>query len=169
VHLEASPFVDVPLDAPIVVCVAVLLAFFAQSWINSLLGGDQGLGAFLSDGKGFGNSGFKPRSRPITDERAIPGDITKPLGGPDPLPWLKLPELDYVDVAGQPKKPKRARRPMKEMLPSMGRDDSKVISKLESLREKMKVEVERGNLENAKRVENELEALMKENGYDFSA
>ena len=33
----------------------------------------------------------------------------------------------------------------------------------------MKVEVERGNLENAKRVENELEALMKENGYDFSA
>ena len=26
------------------------------------------------------------------------------MGAGDPLPWLKLPELDYVDVAGQPKK-----------------------------------------------------------------
>ena len=88
----------------VVVIVAVILAFSAQTWINSLVGGDQGLGAFLSDGSGFNKSGFKPRRRPITDEREIEGDPTKPLGGSDPLPWLKLPELDFVDVAGQPKR-----------------------------------------------------------------
>ena len=171
-HLEATPLdiTDLPLGTPIVVLAALILAFSAQSWINSLLGGEQGLGAFLSDGTGFKKSGFKQRKRPITDDRAITGDITKPLGGPDPLPWLKLPQFDYVDVAGQPKKPKQMRQPMKEIPPPpIVRDESEVISKLESLREQMKTEVERGYFESAKATEKELKRVMKEEGYDFSA
>ena len=51
-HMQESFDVDMPpIGAPLVVLVAVILAFAAQSWINSLLGGDQGLGAFLSDGR----------------------------------------------------------------------------------------------------------------------
>ena len=55
---SASPL-DVPIGgAPVVVLAAIILAVAAQSWINSLLCGDRGLGAFLSDGTGFdGTSG----------------------------------------------------------------------------------------------------------------
>lgn len=171
-HMQESFDVDMPpIGAPLVVLVAVILAFAAQSWINSLLGGDQGLGAFLSDGTGFNKSGFKPRSsRPITDERSIPGDTTKPLGGDDPLPWLKLPELDYVDVAGQSKRPKQTTQTMKTteaFLSSVVRDESDVIVKLEMLREQMKTAFDRGDLEDAKRIENELERIMKEEGYSY--
>lgn len=153
--------------APVVVLAAIILAVAAQSWINSLLGGDRGLGAFLSDGTGFNKSGFKPRRRqrrPITDERTVPGDgdASGPLGSPDPLPWLKLPEFDYVDVAGQPTRPKR-------MEATSGySDESKVVERLEFLREQMKMAVERGNMEDAKRIEDELERIMKEQGFDFS-
>lgn len=176
-QLEAtpSPVELVPSlgDAPSVVFVAVILAIAAQSWINSLLGGDQGLGAFLSDGGGFNKSGFKPRTRkrPNMDYRTtVPGDNTEPLGGPDPLPWLKLPELDFVDVAGQPKKPKQMRQSMKDMPPSsIEKDDSKVIARLEFLREQMKIEIKGDNLEGAKEVENELKRVMKKEGYDYSA
>ncbi|KAL7554821.1 hypothetical protein ACHAWF_018461 [Thalassiosira exigua] len=168
-RLEASPLesMDVPLGPPLVVLAAVVLAFSAQSWINSLLGGDQGLGAFLSDGAGFNKSGFKPRRRPITDERVVPGD--GPLSGPDPLPWLKLPELDYVDVAGQPKKPNLPTPLSEPPPPSVERDEGVILAKLERLRGRMKIEVERGNFEDAKRIENELKRAMEEEGYDFSA
>ena len=171
-YLEASPLdqFDLPIGAPLVVLVAAILAFSAQSWINSLLGGDQGLGAFLSDGSGFKKSGFKPRRRPITDDRAIPGDVTIPLGGPDPLPWLKLPEFDFVDVAGQPKKPKQMQQSMREgKSPSSSRNESDVLAELEFLREQMKMEIERGNLEDAKRIESELERIMKKEGFNYSS
>jgi hypothetical protein len=39
---------------------------------------------------------------------------------------------------------------------------------LDSLREKMKTEVGRGNFDAAKRIEIELERLMKDEGYDLS-
>ena len=55
-----------------------------------MLKGERGLGAFLSDGSGFKKSGFRP----------LDGADMKT----DPLPWLKLPELDFVDVAGQEKR-----------------------------------------------------------------
>jgi hypothetical protein len=145
--------------------VAALLAFSAQSWINSLLGGEQGLGAFLSDGSGFNKSGFKQRRRPRNDYGVIPGDTTKPLGGPDPLPWLKLPELDFVDVAGQTKKMQQSAR---EKISAIERSQSGVILRLDSLREQMKTEVGLGNFDAAKRIEIELERLMKDEGYDFS-
>ena len=88
IQLHLSPL-DVPFEPPLVAIGALLLAFSAQSWINSLLGGDQGLGAFLSDGTGFNKSGFKQRKgkrRPITDERSVPDDPSKPLGAGDPIP-----------------------------------------------------------------------------------
>jgi hypothetical protein len=159
---------DVPLGIPLVVLVAALLAFSAQSWINSLLGGEQGLGAFLSDGSGFNKSGFKQRRRPRNDYGVIPGDTTKPLGGPDPLPWLKLPELDFVDVAGQTKTPKKMQQSAREKISAIERNQSGVILRLDSLREKMKTEVGRGNFDAAKRIEIELERLMKDEGYDLS-
>lgn len=168
--METSPSLlnEFPLGAPIVVLLAVVLAFSAQSWINSLLRGDQGLGAFLSDGTGFSKSGFKQRSAMNSRD----DDTTKPLGGPDPLPWLKLPELDYVDVAGQPKSPKEMQQmTATETAPSLpiDRDNSGVIiSKLESLREEMKTEIERNNMEKAKKIELELTKLMEKEGYNFS-
>ena len=121
---------------------------------------------------GFNKSGFKPRSRrPITDERSIPGDTTKPLGGDDPLPWLKLPELDYVDVAGQPKGPnqqtKQTMKTTEAFLSTAVRGESDGIAKLEMLRVQMKAAVDRGDLEDAKRIENELERIMKEEGYSY--
>mmetsp|Transcript_14932 Transcript_14932/g.19476 ORF Transcript_14932/g.19476 Transcript_14932/m.19476 type:complete len:160 (-) Transcript_14932:1478-1957(-) len=85
-----------PTDAvPIVLGAALLIGLTAQTWINFQLSGDRGLGNFLSDGSGFGRSAFKPRQG-VSDF----DDGTAPLSN-DPMPWLKLPELDFVEVAGQ--------------------------------------------------------------------
>lgn len=151
---------DVPISTPIVLLAAIALAVLAQSWINTMIGGEQGLGAFLSDGSGFSRSKFKPRKRDAGDV-----DPSKPLGGADPLPWLKLPEFDYVDVAGQPKKPK--------MIPNSSAksrsNEAEVVSKLELLSAKLKKEVENDNLIEAKRIELELERIMEEEGFSFSS
>ncbi len=167
-----EPTLDVPISTPLVLLAAIGLAVLAQSWINSLLGGDQGLGAFLSDGSGFNKSGFKPRKRFITDESSSSaGDPSKPLGGGDPLPWLKLPEFDYVDVAGQPKKPKQPK-----IIPntssagsSSTKNEAEVVARLEFLFAQMKKEVENDNLIEAKRYELELEKIMEEEGFSFSS
>jgi hypothetical protein len=71
------------------IVLAIALGLLSQILINSMLKGDQGLGAFLSDGKGYGKSKFKPYTK---------GKDTKKK---DPLPWLKLPKFEYVEVAGQ--------------------------------------------------------------------
>ena len=172
--LNLSPLLEVPpFETPLVVLGALLLAFSAQSWINSLLGGDQGLGAFLSDGTGFNKSSFKQRKRPITDERSLPRDPSAPLGAGDPLPWLKLPELDYVDVAGQPKKSPKPKVKQSQYHRKLKKDrinrDELVLLRLEALKDEMKTAVQSGELDEAKRIEDELEKLMKEEGYDFSA
>ena len=46
--------------------------------------------------------------------------------------------------------------------------DEKVLAKLESLKDRMKAEVAMGDLEEAKRIEDMLESVMKKEGYDFS-
>ena len=125
-----------------------------------MLGGDQGLGAFLSDGSGYNKSGFKPRKK--NEEEAS-----------DPLPWLKLPEFDYVDVAGQPKKPKlqQLQKIQSDDLSDMSRDsrnEAEIVSRLELLFAEMKKEVDNDNLIEAKRIELELEKIMEEEGYNFS-
>ena len=146
-------------SVPLIVIVAAILAFSAQSWINSLIGGEQGLGAYLSDGSGYNKSAFKQR------KRSSKGDE-----GEDPLPWLNLPESDFVDVAGQTKKSTTLKQsPIRRQATSaIERDPSEVIFQLDLLRAQIKMEVELGNLEAAKEVEIRLERLMKEEGYDFS-
>ena len=96
------------------------------------------------------------------------------MGAGDPLPWLKLPELDYVDVAGQPRKSPKAKvkqksvpQKIKDMNLSINRDEL-VLLRLEALKDEMKTAVQSGKLDEAKRIEDELEKVMKEEGYDFS-
>ena len=85
-----------PADSvPIVLIAALIIGFTAQSWINFQLNGERGLGSFLSDGSGFKRSAFRPRSG-----SGDMSDGTAPVSS-DPLPWLKLPRLDFVEVAGQ--------------------------------------------------------------------
>jgi hypothetical protein len=73
----------------VVIILAIMLGLLSQILINSMLKGDRGLSAFLSDGKGYGKSNFKPYTK------------GNDKGKQDPLPWLKLPKLSYVEVAGQ--------------------------------------------------------------------
>jgi hypothetical protein len=84
-------FSNSPIPLGIVVAIALSLGVGANIWIQQLLSGDRGLGNFLSDGPGFGQSKFQPLTTKDQD-RAV---------SYDPLPWLKLPKLDFVEVAGQ--------------------------------------------------------------------
>jgi hypothetical protein len=79
---------DIQLKGSIII-LAVVLGLLSQILINSMLKGDQGLGAFLSDGKGYGKSQFRPYTKGKDPRKK------------DPLPWLKLPKFKYVEVAGQ--------------------------------------------------------------------
>ena len=130
--MDASPFV--------IAAVAIVLGVSAQSFINQMLKGDQGLGAFLSDGSGFQKSGFK--SVRNVEERN------------DPLPWLRLPELDFVDVAGQE---------------SSSSSEAQVYERLEILRDKMNSELRAGRIEEATRIKADLERIMDANGIEFKA
>jgi hypothetical protein len=91
-NILLSSSLDTPeLPNLLVPAVAFLLLVASQLFINQMLSGDQGLGAYLKDGRGVGRSSFRPLS--LEDKsRAVSND---------PLPWLKLPKLDYVQVAGQ--------------------------------------------------------------------
>lgn len=86
-----NSFSDSPIPVWAIVVVTLILGFAANAWIQTLLSGDRGLGNFLSDGSGFGQSKFQPLTTKDQD-RAVSGD---------PLPWLRLPDLDFVEVAGQ--------------------------------------------------------------------
>ena len=125
-----------------IILVAGSLGILSQTLINSMLKGDQGLSAFLSDGKGYGNSKFRPRKG---------NDESAPLGGNDPLPWLKLPQLSYVEVAGQEKNV----------------SEEVVVAKLEELSAKGRAELEAGQKDQAAATMLELNALMEEYGFEF--
>jgi len=134
---------DLSAMTPLLLVAALVLGFAAQGWINQLLSGKQGLGAFLSDGSGYQRSGFKL----VDDEdRAVSSD---------PLPWLKLPKLDFVEVAGQ----------------EQDNDDGIVTEfpaglgeelRIESMRRQMKSKFEAGDLVEAERIRAELEELFRE-------
>jgi hypothetical protein len=126
------------LSSPFLVAgVALVLGVAAQLFINQMLQGEQGLGAFLKDGSGYNKSGF----------RNLNGDNTK---NEDPLPWLKLPKLDFVEVAGQ-------------------EDENRYIQELERLRYEMNQKLEEGSVEEATAVREQLEAAMKEAGIEFKS
>lgn len=154
---------ELPLAIPFVIVIgAVILAITAQSWINFLLRGDQGLGAFLSDGTGYNKSGFKPRSKLVN--AGASNDAA--LEGSDPLPWLNLPRLDYVDVVGQPKRPKKVH--LKAAGSDLNENNAQeVVLQMEHLRGQIRLLVEQGRLQQAKNIELELETIMKEHGYEF--
>jgi hypothetical protein len=121
------------------VAVAIFIGVTAQSFINSMIAGDQGLGAFLSDGNGFSNSKFKPLSRKTIKA--------------DPLPWLKLPKLDFVEVAGQDDE----------------ENEMKSIDRLElvqSLMQRMEKELQMGDTQGASRTKDYIDSLLNESETD---
>ena len=121
--------------------IALAIGLLANGWIARLLSGDQGLGSFLSDGSGFQKSGFRPSRRSDAD-RAVQLD---------PLPWLTLPQLDFVEVAGQERRS-----------PSFPKDmDDVVVAQLELIRGEMQEQLRLGNTNEAERLRLELERRMK--------
>jgi hypothetical protein len=140
----AGGFLDVEESSnilvPILLIVAGSLFVAAQGWINQLLSGDRGLGAFLSDGSGFSKSGFRPVKSGDESEESQ-----------DPLPWLRLPRLDFVEVAGQ----------------DTSVSEEAVLDRLEELRLEMNDLLEKENFREASAVKDTLEKLMRENGVEF--
>lgn len=121
-----------------IAAVALGLFLAAQGYINSMLKGDQGLGAFLQDGSGFKNSAYSPSSK---KQKEV---------GEDPMPWLSLPKLDFVEVAGQ--------KASEEM----------VQERLELLRKEMNQKLLEGKTVEATALRRELERLCEECGFEFS-
>jgi len=124
---------------PLLVALGVGIA--AQTFINSMLQGDQGLAAFLSDGGGFNKSGFRPTKQKQSTTKKT-----------DPLPWLKLPELDFVDVAGQEK-----------VL-----TERELMMKLERLRESMQTALNESREQDADSIQKELEQIMDTYGIEYT-
>jgi hypothetical protein len=128
--MDVSPF--------LVAGVALVLFAAAQTLINQMLDGDQGLGAFLKDGSGFNRSGFNKAA----DQK----------NRDDPLPWLKLPKLDFVEVAGQ-----------------ADQEAAAAYERLETMRIEMNQRREEGNTDEATAIKDKLEMLMRANGIEFKA
>jgi len=81
-HANTSKLQQLPLAIPfLVVITAIILATMTQSWINFLICGELGLGAFFFAGMGKNKPGFKLHTK--LDKT----DVTKnaSLGGIDPL------------------------------------------------------------------------------------
>ena len=132
------------------VVLALAIGSTAQGLINKQLEGDQGLGAFLQDGRGYSNSAF----RPLLDDqdRAVQQD---------PLPWLKLPQLDFVEVAGQQQQQQQQQQD----------DDQELEATLQTLQE-LKLELKRqvalGNTAEAQAIQGRLEQVMAEQGITYT-
>jgi hypothetical protein len=147
--LHATPN-NIPNDLPLVplaTIAALILLITAQSFINFLLKGDRGLGAFLSDGSGYNKSGFRRTNN--SDDRMET----------DPLPWLKLPMFDYVDVAGQKKEQKKVAVSTEEEIA--------LLRRMEEMKDQIREMIDEGEYDSARKIELELELLMKAEGYEF--
>ena len=157
---------DNPLLSPLaVVLLAIVLLVSAQTFINGMLEGDQGLGAFLRDGSGYNRSGYRPNKNKNNEN----GTETK-----DPLPWLKLPKLDFVEVAGQES------RGSSQQLLAEQEEQERVYQELDRLKEELNREllsVRRRRLEGmegdddemakAKLLKAKLEGLMRAYGIEY--
>lgn len=156
-----------PLLSPLaVVVLALVLLVSAQSFINTMLDGDQGLGAFLRDGSGYNRSGYRPNTSGDNDS-----------SNNDPLPWLKLPKLDFVEVAGQEE---QGPSPEQQLLAEQ-EEQEMVYKELDRLRQELNQElqsVRRRRLEGmdnggkdemakAKLLQAKLEGLMKAYGMEY--
>lgn len=130
-------------SVPLLLAFALGVGFAAQTFINQMLEGEDGLGAFLTDGSGYNNSGFRKKSSKDNQDNIKT----------DPLPWLKLPELDFVEVAGQ----------------SKIMSEGELMMQLERLREGMKSAMEKGRLQEAESLRKELEQTMETYGVEFTS
>jgi hypothetical protein len=134
---------------PVVLAFGLIVLAAAQAFIDGLTAGDGGLGAFLRDGRGYSNSAFTldRNNRAVAD---------------DPLPWLKLPTFDYVEVAGQEEEvsPRERRR---RLLRPEEEDDREVLDRLRGLRDEMERNLGSGDYEEAKRLRLELSGLLSDN------
>ena len=142
-QLSAAADIIPSVNPAVLAFAALALGILANGWIQSMLSGDRGLGNFLSDGSGFGKSKFQP-FLPNTEDRAV--------GSGDPLPWLRLPQLDFVEVAGQG---------------GTSSIEDPVVDRLEQLREDLNERLEQGDRAGAGAIRDELERTMKENGISF--
>ena len=146
--------------------VALLLGVSAQGFINSMISGDQGLGAFLSDGSGFQKSGFRPRKSSNKTNDA-------PLSGVDPLPWLKLPRFDFVEVAGQKneisEKMEIESKIAGTQVTGIPSQDVVVKEKLESLAQELRIYLGNGDIERAEAVRDQIEFLMRKYGFEYNS
>ena len=155
---------------------ALVLFVLAQSFINQMLEGDQGLAAYLRDGQGYNKSAFQPsttkrkKKKKSTNRQSSSSssqwdysatdnsrrsssyfsDSIDDAVSNDPLPWLKLPSFDFVEVAGQ--------------------DTTDPVAKeLEELRREIQQEVQdSGNSERAQMLERELKDLMEQEGFEYN-
>jgi hypothetical protein len=135
------------------------LAAGAQGLINSMLKGDQGLSNFLSDGQGFSGSGYKPLNERTAGRR------------PDPLPWLKLPKLDFVEVAGQENdgNPFGSRADATASLQfPVGSEAEKVfLARLETMAAEVRQCLRDGNISRADELRKEIETLCAGTGIAY--
>lgn len=147
---------DNPLISPFFISIiAIVLFVTAQSFINQMLEGDQGLGAFLRDGSGYNRSGYRNSDRTRNESNSDSND---------PLPWLKLPSLDFVEVAGQQQNQKQVQ--LKSLLDND--EERKVYQELERLRLKLNIELENNtDLEEATRLRVKIERLMEIYGIEY--
>jgi hypothetical protein len=129
---------------PLLLLVSLVLGVAANGWIQRLLNGEQGLSSFLSDGSGFNKSKFKPLRS--DEDRAVQSD---------PLPWLRLPQLDFVEVAGH-----KSRSP--RLL-----DNDAVVAQLEMLRVRMNEQLAAGNVAEANALRQQMETIMRESNVQF--
>ena len=146
IYDDSDVLANNPPSPVVVVVLAIALAVFANGWIQQLLPGDQGLSSYLKDGSGCNRSNFRPLQKD-DQQRAVASD---------PLPWLALPKLDFVEVAGQPQQS------------DYDDDDIVLLEQLEQMQSKMKETIENGELSKAKGIQEELEWLMVENGVTFT-
>jgi hypothetical protein len=120
-------------STPFLLIMALVLGFSAQGFINQMIKGDQGLGAFLKDGSGYNKSAFR-------------SEESRETFSSDPLPWLSLPKLDFVEVAGQ---------------------KDEILVELERIRQEMNKKLQEGKVEEATDLRDTLQKLMEERGIEY--
>lgn len=149
---------DNPLLSPIFIAIlALLLLVSAQSFINKMLEGDRGLGAFLKDGSGYNRSGF-----------SASGGSDKDSGTGDPLPWLKLPRLDFVEVAGQKEATMREEEEQRMVYEELDRLRLRLNRELENVKRRREDGSGReDDTAEATRLRTKLEGLMTRYGIEY--
>ena len=123
-----------------------LVSIGVLSQQSSLMNGKSGLGAFLQDGKGYKNSAYQPNDN---------------LEKKDPLPWLKLPKFDFVEVYGA-----KDDDGLSGGVLSI-EDELAVRARLDSLSQEFNSSLNSGNLQKAQIIRIELENLLVDTGFQY--